>query len=563
MARKSRKTVKIVAIEKLVWNCASYSRLSDDDHTEYESNSIENQKELIKKHIEQSEDLLFIESYADDGISGTTFHRPGFENMMEDIKNGKVNCVIVKDLSRLGRNYIGVEDYITKIFPFLKVRFISINDNFDTLNPECDEKMMEIRIKNLANDFYAKQVSLNVGTAFKNMGEHGVYHGPVPPYGFLIDNSDKEKRHLIIEDSYAEISQMIYLRFHSGESIYSITKYLNGQKIVPPMRHFTDLGLYRSKAHEKEILWHRSTVKRILTNPAYCGCLVVSKSKRSLYQNIPWHKIPEEDWELIENTHEAIITREIYEDVQQMLKKKKEKHSEYIQVAQNSRKENIFSGKMKCGHCDENLQRDYFWLADRKGRTYFQHCKGYSFKEVKTKCKECYMNENHLEQICLRLISQYINLLADKWHVLNLIVNSEGYKEIVAKMKQELKKLEKEYQSKDSRKKTLYIDFKSGLITEEEYFFMKSSYTRENKIVQNNIAKMKQRIFIYEDKLNNTKKWMNIFEKHKNITALTKDLMDELILTIYVYSQKRIKIIFKFQDDFESLNSFLQVANNE
>ncbi|MCC8027538.1 MAG: recombinase family protein [Clostridium sp.] len=426
MARKSRKGQRPDAQQsaKVIWRCCSYCRLSDEDPSGRISNSIENQRNLNRAYMNQRPDLVYAGEFIDDGKSGTTFSREGFVRMMKEITAGHINCIVVKDLSRFGRNYIDTEDYITKVFPFLGVRFIAVNDGIDTISEDFHEKLLEMRLKNLTNDLYAKQVSQNVGQAFDEMGEEGICHGPVPPYGYLICSGDSGRRHLVIDEEAADIVKMIFSRFLKGESFHAITKRLNDCHIAPPMRHFSDLGLYKSKCHEKETQWYRSTVRLILENPAYCGCLAVKKHSCSLYRGIPNHKIPKEEWKFVYHTHEKLISKEEYEEVQNMLEDRK-RRSPGAGPAPEGRPANLYAGKMRCGCCNRPLRRDYF--KNRKGkRTFYQCCEGYKYKSTATPCKSCYINEDKLGRIIRELLGKYNQLFLEKPHLGDTLMEGPG-----------------------------------------------------------------------------------------------------------------------------------------
>lgn len=566
MARKSRKheEISIKNTLQVIWYCASYCRLSDDDRTGKVSNSIENQKTLNREFIDGKMDLMFVDEFWDDGKSGTTFSRKGFDCMMKEIMAGHINCIVVKDLSRLGRNYIDTEDYITKVFPFLNVRFIAVNDRFDSNDSDCNDKMLNMRIKNLTNDLYAKQVSQSVGQAFKALAKKGVYHGPVPPYGYLIDNEIPAERHLVIDTKSADIPRRIFSRYIGGESIYSITKYLNENQIPPPMRYFSELGLYRSKKHASETKWYKSTVKSILENPAYCGCLAVRRHKRSLYQNIAEQKIPKEEWEFVYNTHQAIICRDDYEKTQKMLAEKTAQHEEMSEAAAAAalRKENIYSGKMRCGFCGKPLLRGYF-LGRKEGRSYYQYCEAYKYKNTLTDCKKCYVNENKLEQIILALISKYCSLFMEKSQMLDQILNQSDFKQKLNKMEQEISDLEKEKQGILIKKKGLYLDFKGGILDEEEYIFAKGQFEGELLKAKEDKTKIEQYLSTLNERLNNTEYWKRRLMELLRIESITKAQMNELITQIVIYSPSQIKIVFSFDDAFHTLCEMISQSGKE
>lgn len=549
MARKSRRNrwTQNQKILKL-WRTGSYCRLSDDDRSGKISNSIENQSSLNREFISKCPDMVFVTEFVDDGKSGTDFSRAGFKKMMEEIMAGHIDCIVVKDLSRLGRNYIDTEDYITKVFPFLNLRFIAINDNIDTAAPDFEEKVLQMRLKNMTNDLYAKQVSQNVGQAFDELSEEGVFHGPVPPYGYLINNN-LEKRFLVIDETTVDVVKEIYVRYLKGDSLYAITKYLNGSHILPPMRHFSDLGLFRSSRHAKESKWYKSTVRQILENPAYCGCLVKKKHSGSLYRGIPHHIIPKEEWVLTYDRHEAIVSAAEYDTVQKMLEVRKGESEKVAAATIAIRRENIYAGKMRCGCCGKPLIRSYY-INRRKGRDYYQCCEAYKYKSTTTKCKQCYINENQLGEMISLLLSNYAKMFAEKGQISNTLTANKGIKENIEEINQTILTLENRKYQMTAKKKELYSDFRQGILDKEEYLFTKKQYGSEQDQLNEQINNMRQKMESLERRQTVINQWQTHFEQFVQEKLLSKELIDTFISKITVFNSSQIDIRFAFQDVF-------------
>lgn len=564
MARRSRKSkqANTLMVMPIIWHCGSYCRLSDDDHTGKISNSIGNQSILTRDFINQCPEAVFTAEFIDDGKSGTTFSRNGFNQMIKEIMAGRINCVVVKDLSRLGRNYIDTEDYITKVFPFLGVRFIAVNDNIDTMAPDFDEKLLHMRLKNLTNDLYAKQVSQNVGQAFDEMGEEGIYHGPVPPYGYLICCNNSDRRHLVIDKEVVEIPKLIFSRFLNGESLYAITKYLNDNNIVPPMRHFSDLGLYRSNCHSKETRWYKSTVKLILENPAYCGCLAVKRHNRSLYKGIPNHKIPKEEWKFVLNTHEAIISIAVYGTVQKMLEIKKVERAEKAISVDGPRTVNIYAGKMRCGCCGRPLKRDYF--KNRKGgRSFYQCCEDYKYKNTMSACKSCYINEDKLGGIISELLYKYSQLFLEKTQILDVILKDTGLNADIDEAKLIITELDSLGSQKMLKKKELYADLKVGILSQDEYLFAKAQYENEINQVKAQRSGAEQYLNLLNKRLDSIYHWEKCLKGNSWKMPLSKELIDNYIVKITVSSSSRIEIEFTFMDAFRDLCTLVKEGEED
>ena len=550
MARKSKKN-KMPQDEEMPkrWRTGSYCRLSDDDRSGNISNYIEKQSILNREYISKCPDMIYVAEFIDDGKSGTDFSREGFENMMKEIMEGHIDCIVVKDLSRLGRNYIDTEDYITKIFPFLNTRLIAINDDIDTAAPEFEEKMLQMRLKNLINDLYAKQVSQNVGQAFDKLGEKGMFHGPVPPYGYLINNDDPKKRFLVIDKAAADVVREIFTRYLKGDSLYAITKYLNEDHILPPMRHFSDLGLFRSNRHVKESKWYKSTVRLILENPAYCGCLVKRKHNGSLYKGIPHHKIPKEEWGLIYDRHEAVISVAEYNAARKLLETRKIESEKREAASASARKKNIYAGKMRCGCCGKPLMRSYY--LNRKGeRNYYQCCEGYKYKSTAGICKQCYMNEDPLGEMISRLLTDYTELFTEKARIKNALALDIGLKKDTDRIGQRILNLENIKSQMMEKRRKLYSDLKQGVIDKEEYLYAKKEYENDERRADEQIDSMRQEMKNIEKKQTLINRWQTYFEKAVCENVLSKELIDGFISNITVINSSHIEIRFAFQDIF-------------
>ena len=326
MARKKRLDVNAVLDqeragfglqeEQSIYHTAGYIRLSIEDSGKTDGYSLENQEKLVKDFIADQQDMRLYRLYIDNGATGTVFERPAFDEMMQDMKDGKINCIVVKDLSRLGRNYLEAGNYLEQIFPFFRVRFISITDGYDSNSPDVTDESLIIPLKNIINEGYAKDISQKITTSFEARKKQGQFMGKYPVYGYLKD--PENKNHLIVNPETCGIVKRIFQMRDSGMALGAIASQLNEEGIPSPARYLWLKGLSKEERH-KDSYWDRTNVKRLLTNKMYLGMLVYGKERTSFAKGIKRQRVPESEWKYVPNAHEAIIDQELFDSVQRKL----------------------------------------------------------------------------------------------------------------------------------------------------------------------------------------------------------------------------------------------------
>ena len=331
------------SVPNKVWKTALYLRLSRDDGTETESNSIASQREILKEYLKRCPDMELVEIYSDDGYSGTNFDRPDFIRMMEDVYAGKINCIVVKDLSRFGRNYIEIGNYLDNVFVRQRVRFVAINNNYDNLSTGNNvvSNLLTLSITNVTNESQAASTSVNVRGTLNLRRQQGKFIGSFPTYGYLKDPDDKH--HLIIDEETAPIVRMIFERFIAGESIIGITKDLNEMGIPNPSMYKKQKGLnYKHPSgRSNDGLWPDSSVRRILQNRMYVGDMVQGKNTTYSYKIKQCRAIPKDEWIIVEGTHEPIISHETFDNAQALFNKS-------IRKSPKKKNVDLFSGLVRC-----------------------------------------------------------------------------------------------------------------------------------------------------------------------------------------------------------------------
>ncbi len=533
------------------WNVALYIRLSVQDGDKVESNSIVNQKELLDMFIEKDKELIFYNYYIDDGFSGTNFERPGFKKMIEDINLGLVNTVVVKDLSRLGRNYIEVGKYIQNIFVQKNVRFISACDNIDSFsNPKSIEDI-NFPLKNLINESYCRDISQKITTSLEVMKKDGKYIGAYPPFGYVKEKENKH--HLVIDNASATVVKMIFKLCESGIGNTLIAKELNQRCILTPSEYnykvlkLTPTGKKTSKE------WTPSMIGKILDNRVYCGDLVQNKSHSISYKVHKRIKNSEDKYIIVENTHEPIIEKERFYNIQELRKNRKFNWNKRVENL------NIFDGLVICSNCNkpmniENINNKE--LEEIKITKYAFICNECN----KEKTKDFYIKADTLKTCIFRSIKYHIDLLNDFEHAREAVKHNTEYiavlKENVENMKNELKLLEKE-------KIDTYEKWKNDEITEIQYMEnMKSNVTQECSL-QTKIKEEKAKLLIARQEIRNIRDntWVDTLLKYRNQKKLTKEMLENLIEKIYIYKKgRKIKIKFKYEDAYRLAMNYLKIV---
>lgn len=527
---------------KEFYNAAMYLRLSRDDEdmegNKAESNSISSQRDMIRSYIRKQNNMEIYDSYVDDGWSGADFDRPEFKRMMEDIKAGKVDCVIVKDLSRLGRDYIEAGRLIQKTFPAFSVRFIALTDNFDSLTADYNETSLVLPVKNFVNDSYCRDISSKVRSHQKVKRENGEFIGAFCVYGYKKSNAN---RNVLVKDAYAaEIVKKIFLWKLEGYSTSAIASRLNELGILSPMEY----KKYQGERFQTGFVtgvktrWSAVAVKRILVNETYIGNLVQGKEEKISYKVKKTIRKPEEEWIKVENTHEAIVSREEFEMVQELLKVD-------TRAAKGEKKAHRYAGLLFCGDCGEPMVRRI--IRSRESDVVHFICSTCNRSEG---CSRHDINEEELNKMVLLGLKMQASLFMDKCHVIAQTCQMEVHFEEAAFFEKEIKKLHREQEKYQSLRAGLYEDWKNSIITEEDFRTFGKIYEKQHNELQQAIRKQERMVKeLFKSgaaagvKLEHMKKSLQIAELDR-MTLLT------FVNRIFVYEDKRIYLEVRYKEPF-------------
>lgn len=540
-----------------VWNAAVYIRYSHEDSSSIElSDSVVNQKKLIYDFLKENQDIKVYNSYVDDGFSGTNFNRPAIKNLLNDMKNGKINTIIVKDLSRLGRNYLEVGNYIEQIFPLFNIRFIAIMDNIDSYkNPKTLSQII-IPLKNLMNAEYSKDISQKIRSVNKIKIRKGELVSGLAPYGYIKNPNNKNA--LIIDLTAAEIVKKIYEMALSGMGFISICKKLYDMKILNPRSYRKNI-LNKKDNVKKEILkeydytWEISAIQRILTSEIYCGDMVQGKTKCIDFKNHKRARTNKNDWIIVRDTHEAIIDRETFKRVQENLKKRRSNNN-YIK-----KEKTLFANYLKCGDCKKGMLRQVY--TNQKGKEVTYYCSTYARRAEKL-CTKHRIKGDILEKAVLKAVQLQIKLILKTDKLIEEIKSQKMFNDDEQKVNSLIKKVQNELQRECESKKSLYEQWKLDKISKEEY------HKRVEQIEQNllkdkfKLEELENRNFHINKLKNYNNAWINIFEKNNNITKLNREVIEELIEYIYIYENDKITIKFKYEDEYLNSINYLKSIEN-
>ena len=533
------------------WKAALYIRLSRDDGDKMESNSITSQREILKEWLKLHLDIELHDFYVDDGWSGTNFNRPGFQRMLEDIYAGHVNCVIVKDLSRFGRNASESGRYLDDIFVRLRIRFISLNNGLDTFsgNLNAATQLISVGVTNVINESVAATTSVNVRGTLNMNRKQGKFIGSFPTYGYLKDPDDHHK--LIIDEETAPVVRMIFHKFISGTSIVGIAKELNAMGIPNPSAYKRLKGYnYRHPAGEQnDGLWPDSSVRRILKNEMYIGNMVQGKNTTVSYKIHQCRAVPKEDWIKVTGTHEAIIDPDTFRLAQSLMGRHIRKPPEQNQV-------HLLAGFVRCAKCGRIMSRK----TNRHSYGTYHYYRCVTNNRMKPGgCTRGSLRVDRIEEAVLILLQKTVAACVEYEKLLDQINRSGHRKTESDNLKRLLRQQQAEREKCMRAMVDLYPDWKSGILTQQEYVTIKANLNEKLKIMDASIENLENTSKQYLSGLDGENAFLSSFRKYGTITELTRPMLLELVKEIRVYDENRIEIELNFRDEFAQLIEYLEM----
>ncbi len=520
-----------------VYRTAIYLRLSREDGDKNESDSISNQRKLIMDYLKDKPEFCFMDEYVDDGYSGSNFERPGWKQLYEDLECGAVNCIIVKDLSRFGRNYIEVGRYLEMVFPVMKVRMVAINDSYDSLNDWRNGDGLMIPMKNLINDYYCQDISRKVYTQLAAMRKRGECTSPFVPYGYKKDPKNRSK--LAVDEETAPTVKQIFIWKLEGYGNHTIARKLNEQGVLSPLEYRMGKGekMRCGFKQNDKAQWAAGSVYNILHNECYTGTIVQGKWRKISYRSKDKVLLPREEWTKVEGTHEAIIDVELFEMVQEAMKKE-------MKMTDGECAE-MLSGFLFCGECGRQmtLQPSYY-----KGKKYrYYTCKDCRDESRKTKR----ISETKAYTAILEAIRKMAEIAVRMEKLVDEADSLPEQSREVARLDGQMVQLQEEMGRYARLKSGLYEDYAAGILGREEYMDYSQMYKTkidDAKEALRKVADERRNVLAnYEET-----KWVKTFKKYRNLTSLERPILYELIDKALVYEGGRMEVIFKDTNSIEA-----------
>ena len=547
MARTSKRYIekKNENTERKVFKAGIYTRLSNERTEEWREKSYSIETQILScKEYALKENIDVLEVYTDYEYSGTNFERPSFQNMMQDIRDRRINCIIIRDLSRLGREYLEMGRLIDKVFPFLGVRFISVNDKLDTVKETDSKKSFEVTLKNIINDMYAKDISVKIKTSKHNRARNGYFIGSVPPYGYKIKKS-KEGQKLVIDENVRFIVEEMFELTLQGKSQYEVAKHFNEKGYAPGMIYYKTGRVYRQ---DDDPEWNKGTISKMLTNPAYTGTLVQGVKQQNLAKGIKQHFVDESQYIICENAHEAIISNEVHERILRERQERKKNHvfSSPMHNFENRDYENRFKGLVINNNTGKELNRRTRIYGKNKDRLYYSFQNERFSGSIKPE-KSVFIMERDLDQAISDKISEFIMKTTSKTKFVNRI--KARFNKAIDTFKKDIENLKRKNLNEENIIQRAYEEYSLGKIDRDEYLLKReiaqshmATFDNEISAIEVNISQLKK------ERLKSTK-WINDLYASKNLEKLPGDLIHSLIEKIIVYDKHEFEIVFKFNID--------------
>lgn len=549
MARKSRKESGVQTRESfsktIGYQVGFYLRLSDKEAKGRDSESIENQFALLKDFIKNKPDFRLISTFTDDGKTGTNFKRSGFEQMMDEVRSGRINCIIVKDLSRFGRNYLEAGHYIEHVFPFLNVRFIAVTDGFDTLTATPAQLSYLIPLKNIMNENYARDISKKERSAKKVLRKKGCFLGAYAMYGY----EKTTNKHVIEVDPEAAVHvKTIFDLCEKGYSDSAIAKYLNERKVLCPARYKYEKGIVKNAKYANTSGWYPQTISGILTSRVYIGDMVQG-ARRSKEIKGKKEVVPMSERDIVSGTHEAIISKEQFDRVQEI---RMDRHRQYEKMIQENRRlagksENsgILKGKVFCGDCKRAMVRKHIKSCKDK---YRYVC---DMHEKTGQCSRKFLPEQELFEMLGCLIRRQIEAACQVKEWLQSRKQEEARE--LSRSQQTLRETEDKRNRLVQKMAALYQDWKEGILDQDEYLYMKKRYEEELTGCEGEREELMGRKQEYILAYTSENPALKAVSEIPDDFLLSRELVDRLIERIEIYEGNRVRVSFKFQDEMQRL----------
>ena len=510
-----------------------YIRLSSEDEIEGESNSVKNQRDLLTEFVSKHPELsgCRLVEHCDDGYSGVNFNRPGVNKMLEKVRKGEIHCIVVKDFSRFGRSYIEVGDYLEQVFPFLDVRFISVNDNYDSDNKSGTIGDIEVALRTLIYDLYSKDLSQKVKSGRLAKIKRGEFTSSYAPYGYK--KSEENKHKLVIDEDAAKVVRYIFELAASGKKVTEIARVLNAEKIPSPNEYkaLTNSGRNWAWASTTGTLWEGHSLSKFFRDERYIGSTVGGKTERITVGNPKVRFVDRDEWIVVPNTHEPIISKELFDKVGAM----------FLNIKQDKPKAyRIFHRKIRCHHCNRVMAR-----VNKKGGSY--ECRTLLSADSPD-CFDGNITEESIKDAVLSAIQTQAKLFnkAEKLKQKHL----KALEGKTVDFRQSIRQLEADIVKLNIAKQEHYESYKDGKILKDDYLCKREAIIGQISEINSRIEALSANLSAFSEQSKGQQPLQNEWDNAINIKELNREIVDSLIESIIVFDSERIEIRWKFADGY-------------
>lgn len=560
MARTSRKknieeSVQAVAPSQ-VFPTAIYARLSvENSGKDDDGAALENQIAVCEEYVKSCPHLKLIETYSDNGRTGTIFDRPGFNRLMDDIRGGRIKCLVVRDLSRFGRDYVETGTYIERIFPQLDVRFISVKENFDSFATDGSNESLMIPLQNLINDLYSKDISRKVSTALRIQMENGEFRWRKLPYGYMWN---EDRTHIIPNEVTAPFVRSIFAWKLEGLSVPQILDRLEAANApIPETLQRVDNNLDGVNT----VCWSKSTLSSILKNPAYVGDFAVGRSRKAIYAGLKETQIKDPaEWYITSDAHEGLVSREAFQAVQRMMGQASDERKTKMERSKEKRDSliDLFDGKIFCADCK---QRMYFHRhkidKDKRGRWLAHYeCSTYAGRRA-VRCTAHRTRSDVIEEKVLRALQLHIQVALDYEKLIAKMNESNADKRIRKELEKSIQSVTLKLRAISQKRTRLYEDFADGILSDEEYAYAKTSFDERWETLNRQLDELTAKKSQYSETMSGENKWIRQMKSVEVTDTLTKAIVDATIEKVFIHENKAVEIIFKYHDIFKQTERYL------
>ena len=557
MARKSRKaqaqTVAEVKKETAALPTAIYARLSvENSGKDDDGNSLQNQIAVCEDYLDGCPHLRLTEVYSDNGKTGTVFDRPAWNRLMEDVRTGKVQCIVVRDLSRFGRDYVETGSYLEKIFPALGTRFISVKENFDNFTCGNAMESLSVSLQNLVNAMYSRDISKKVSTALRAQMETGRFRNRNLPYGYLWN---EDKTAYVVDEEAAAVVRQIFEWKLREVSVYTIVERLKAGGIESPERHKRRAGT-RNGGNIQGEGWCPSTIRGILQNRAYIGEMVCGKSETALYKGLKKHVTETDKWIVVPDAHPPIVSVSDFEAVERQMQKDSTHRETAMEWSADIRAGmiDLFAGKIFCADCGKRMYYKRQRICGCKNVTFrgVYDCSTHVRRGHAT-CFNHFIRQDALNEKVFNAIRDQLQVALDYERLLLAMRGGSGEASVREKHKAAVASVKLRLNALKKKRAGLYESYVEGILNEEEYAFAKQTYEEQYEALNRLLDEAVERRERFLASISPDNKWLTMMRGAAGMTGLTQELVDAIIEKVLVYGGSRIEVVFNYNDVFYAM----------